>query len=76
MKDFAYARADGNRRRDRAGRRPRRVLAGGTELLNWVRLGIAEPEQIIDIGGVEELRGVPATARFMAGPCASARSPR
>jgi xanthine dehydrogenase YagS FAD-binding subunit len=34
------------------------VLAGGTELLNWVRLGIAAPERVVDIGGLDELRGI------------------
>jgi xanthine dehydrogenase YagS FAD-binding subunit len=33
-------------------------LAGGTELLNWIRLGIAEPERVLDIGRVEALRGI------------------
>jgi xanthine dehydrogenase YagS FAD-binding subunit len=28
------------------------LLAGGTELLNWMRLGIAEPARVLDIGGV------------------------
>ena len=26
------------------------IIAGGTELLNWMRLGIAAPERIVDIG--------------------------
>ena len=26
------------------------IVAGGTELLNWMRLGIAAPERIVDIG--------------------------
>ena len=59
MIDFAYARADSRSAAvaaladDHAA-----VLAGGTELLNWVRLGIAAPERVVDIGGLDELRGV------------------
>ncbi len=32
--------------------------AGGTELLNWMRLGIAEPGLLVDLGGVEGLGGI------------------
>jgi xanthine dehydrogenase YagS FAD-binding subunit len=59
MIDFAYARADSRSAAvaaladDHAA-----VLAGGTELLNWVRLGIAAPERVVDIGGLDELRGI------------------
>jgi len=31
------------------------IIAGGTELLNWMRLGIADPPRIIDLGGVDGL---------------------
>jgi xanthine dehydrogenase YagS FAD-binding subunit len=31
------------------------VLAGGTELLNWLRLGIAAPDRVLDITGVAGL---------------------
>jgi CO/xanthine dehydrogenase FAD-binding subunit len=30
-------------------------LAGGTELLNWMRLGIAAPERVVDISRIAEL---------------------
>jgi len=33
-------------------------LAGGTELLNWMRLGIAAPDRVIDIGRLAGLEGV------------------
>jgi xanthine dehydrogenase YagS FAD-binding subunit len=31
------------------------AIAGGTELLNWFRLGIAAPEKVIDLGRIEGL---------------------
>jgi carbon-monoxide dehydrogenase medium subunit len=34
------------------------VLAGGTSLMNMVKLGLAEPEQVIALRGVRELHGV------------------
>lgn len=34
------------------------VIAGGTELLNWFRLGISDDANLIDIGDVTELRGI------------------
>jgi len=57
MRDFAYARA---RQLDDTFHPTgsAMLLAGGTELLNWLRLGIAEPEQVLDIGGLDTLRGV------------------
>jgi len=33
-------------------------LAGGTELLNWMRLGISAPARVVDIGLVAEMRGI------------------
>lgn len=37
------------------------AIAGGTELLNWMRLGIAAPVRLADIGGIQEARGVTLT---------------
>src|SRR5919197_6286178 len=31
------------------------AIAGGTELLNWFRLGIAAPDRVIDIGRIAGL---------------------
>jgi xanthine dehydrogenase YagS FAD-binding subunit len=59
VRDFAYARADSvatvveTLAEDHVA-----VIAGGTELLNWFRLGITAPDRVIDIGGLDELRGV------------------
>jgi xanthine dehydrogenase YagS FAD-binding subunit len=33
-------------------------LAGGTELLNWLRLGIARADELIDIGALHAQRGI------------------
>lgn len=42
-----------------AGSKPDALfLAGGTELLNWMRIGIAQPRHIVDIGRLPELEGV------------------
>ena len=61
MIDFAYARADTwPPPSPRLADDHATVLAGGTELLNWVRLGIAAPERVVDIGGLDELRGISA----------------
>lgn len=59
MRNFTYARAEqlpavvaG------AGHNSTSLIAGGTELLNWMRLGIAAPERVLDIGNAEMLRGI------------------
>jgi xanthine dehydrogenase YagS FAD-binding subunit len=59
MRDFSYARAGtaeaavGTLADSRTS-----VIAGGTELLNWFRLGIAAADRVVDIGGLDELRGI------------------
>jgi xanthine dehydrogenase YagS FAD-binding subunit len=59
MKDFAYARADSTAAAvEAASVEGASLLAGGTELLNWFRLGIAAPERVVDIGGLDELGGI------------------
>ena len=59
MRDFAYARADSLATAvDAASVDRAALLAGGTELLNWFRLGITAPERVVDIGGLDELRGI------------------
>jgi xanthine dehydrogenase YagS FAD-binding subunit len=59
MIDFAYARAAAPEDAVRlAGAGGAAFLAGGTELLNWMRLGIAQPQNLLDLGRVESLRGI------------------
>src|SRR4051794_41889389 len=53
MENFRYARATSLGSALTALRDPStRALAGGTELLNWMRDGIDSPTQVIDIGGL------------------------
>lgn len=56
MRPFAYARATSFDDALVAMRDPGTVvLAGGTELLNWLRLGIAAPERVVDISRIAGL---------------------
>jgi xanthine dehydrogenase YagS FAD-binding subunit len=56
MHPFAYARASTLDDALAAAREPGTVvLAGGTELLNWLRLGIAAPDRVVDISRVAGL---------------------
>jgi len=59
VKDFGYARASTAEAavQTLTGRQTA-VIAGGTELLNWFRLGIAAADRVVDIGGLDELRGI------------------
>ena len=58
MRDFAYARADSTPAGVDARGDGTAVIAGGTELLNWFRLGISAAHRVVDIGGLDDLRGV------------------
>ena len=63
MHPFAYARPD---RADQAvaigADSGSMFLAGGTELLNWMRLGIVAPERVIDISRLTELERIESLA--------------
>ena len=51
MRDFSYVRPDAEDDALALAAGPASaVIAGGTELLNWMRLGIEAPEQVVDIG--------------------------
>jgi xanthine dehydrogenase YagS FAD-binding subunit len=59
METFAYARAETVADTLAEGAAPDTVfLAGGTELLNWLRLGIAKPARVIDIVRLEGLSDI------------------
>jgi xanthine dehydrogenase YagS FAD-binding subunit len=51
MKPFSYTRAASAVEAVDAASRPGvALLAGGTELLNWMRIGVSEPRAVVDIG--------------------------
>jgi xanthine dehydrogenase YagS FAD-binding subunit len=59
MRDFGYARAGTPEAAvGTLGDAGTSVIAGGTELLNWFRLGIAAADRVVDISGLDELRGI------------------
>jgi len=59
VKDFRFARATAVEDVVDALAQPgTSVIAGGTELLNWMRLGISEPDRVVDIGRIDVLRGI------------------
>jgi xanthine dehydrogenase YagS FAD-binding subunit len=59
MRDFAYARAGTVETAVETLASPQTaMIAGGTELLNWFRLGIAAADRVVDIGDLDELRGI------------------
>jgi xanthine dehydrogenase YagS FAD-binding subunit len=59
MQSFAYAAAKNLASALAVGSEPQTMfLAGGTELLNWLRLGIAAPARIVDIARLEGLDSI------------------
>jgi xanthine dehydrogenase YagS FAD-binding subunit len=58
MRDFAYARATDVASTVSALDDGAAIIAGGTELLNWFRLGIADDDRVIDIHDLSELYGI------------------
>src|SRR5262245_66249939 len=58
MIDFAYARAARPEDAVRLARADVAYVAGGTELLNWMRLGIVQPRKVVDLGPAQSLRGI------------------
>jgi len=59
MQGFTYARAAGVSEALAAGREPGTAfLAGGTELLNWMRLEIATPARVLDIAHLSGLDAI------------------
>ncbi len=61
MRDFSYAQATSRGDAVALLQLPDTMaLAGGTELLNWTRIGIAEPARIVDITRIPGMEGVEA----------------
>src|ERR1700729_948055 len=59
MKNFSYARPSSIHQMIELAATPdAMILAGGTELLNWTRIGIAEPTKLVDITRVAGLEGI------------------
>lgn len=59
MRPFAYAQVGTIEEALAAAREPgTSVLASGTELLNWLRLGVSAPERLLDISRIEGLRQI------------------
>ncbi|MGW6144793.1 FAD binding domain-containing protein [Streptomyces sp. NPDC055144] len=61
MRPFTYVRAETIARAlEKAQTRGTIFLAGGTELLNWARIGIETPAHLVDIGHLPSLDGIAA----------------
>jgi xanthine dehydrogenase YagS FAD-binding subunit len=59
MKNFSYARPSSiHQTIELAATSDAMILAGGTELLNWTRIGIVEPSRLVDITRVAGLEGI------------------
>jgi xanthine dehydrogenase YagS FAD-binding subunit len=63
MRPFAYDRATTLEEALAAAGDPgTMLLAGGTELLNWIRLGVAAPQRVLDVSRVAGLDEIGSTA--------------
>jgi len=58
MRDFAYSLARSLDEAVAADGANRMLIAGGTEFLNWFRLGVAAPDHVVDLGGIDGLRAI------------------
>jgi xanthine dehydrogenase YagS FAD-binding subunit len=58
MQYFAYARAATIEEVIFATRNGAAIVAGGTEFMNWLRLGVAAPDKVIDIGRLNDLHDI------------------
>lgn len=65
MRDFSYAIAGRVEDAFAADGVRTMAIAGGTELLNWFRLGVATPAEVIDIGRIEDLGGIEREEEFL-----------
>lgn len=62
MRDFDYSVAERTEDAFAANGAEIFAVAGGTELLNWMRLGIAAPATLVDIGRLDGLRAIRHTS--------------
>lgn len=58
MRRFSYDRAASKASAVPALERGAKILCGGTELLNWMRIGIDTPAELLDINPMQELHGI------------------
>lgn len=59
MQNFSYGHAQSRAEAVRGADQPdTMVIAGGTELLNWMRIGIVSPSRILDISRIQGMTGV------------------
>ena len=61
MRNFSYAQATSRADAIALLQQPETMsIAGGTELLNWKRIGIVEPARVVDITRIPDMAGVEA----------------
>src|SRR5450631_557094 len=58
VNDFAFSTASGVSETFVADGHRVALIAGGTELLNWMRLGIADPQKVVDISRLENMDAI------------------
>ena len=58
MKNFTYARAATPEEAVQSAANGAAIAAGTTELLNWMRLGIQQPEALVDVSRLDDMRGI------------------
>ncbi|HYY54857.1 MAG TPA: xanthine dehydrogenase family protein subunit M [Candidatus Dormibacteraeota bacterium] len=62
MKPFAYAKvATADEAAGLLKQRNTRVIAGGTDLLGLMKERLVEPDRLVDLSGISQLRGISAT---------------
>lgn len=62
MKSFAYAKAaSAEEAHELLKQRGTRVLAGGTDLLTLMKERLVEPDRVVDVSAIAQLRGIAAT---------------
>ncbi len=62
MKSFAYAKAaSAEEAQELLAQRNARIVAGGTDLLTLMKDRLVEPDRLVDVTGISQLRGISAT---------------